>query len=601
MFNKEFREVGKQSLFFSLFILFCPAVLSLLPLMSGMSYADFLFPTLQFGLFFWALFMGTSLFSSDKAQGGMEYLLSLPYSRLKIIGIKVLPRLASVFLFFLVYLLLYLNTPDAAVAVPFFVFMPVFFCLFVLGLSLSAGSDNLILLALGTFLLFALHQILATLSVWGGAAVKGLRLQWLNLTPFITETYDVFDWTAVGVVLFVTGLLLIPFLVSFLLSFRKYDIRPAGRYNRRYTGFLAISLLPILALSFLTSAFFLDVEWSDIDYRLTGEQKLIEATPYYLKIHTKDKVLKADRACPSFFQGFLIDEGRYIYDSFAVFDQNAGGIMRLDTSTGKVDVLLRVSYKSWGYWNAYKYGSKIALLSRDAAVLKVIDENTKDVKAIHFRHGYAKKLCHIFGTGLSQGRRFWLIRFWMKKSTVLRLWEEGGVEEIAVSTAIPAYINDILFIHDESTTKLLREEDGRFEVVAVLETVLRGLWIYGLTTEFEPLREMYGISGEKILRLDLETFKLDEVLPTEKEKYYSVVFFRPGHFYLEERDRKNKTFSVYRLEGKEAEFIRTFPEADSENYLHRIILTKGGILVRRGKKIKAYGFPGLNELKFKGL
>lgn len=602
MLKKEFREAGRQSLFFAFFILLCPAALSLLPVMSGMSYADFFFPAFQFGLFFWALFMGTSLFSTDKGQGGMEYLLSLPYSRLKTIGMKVLPRLASVLLFFLVYLILYLTNPDAAVAVPFFMFAPVFFSLFVLGLSLSASSDNLIILALGTFFLFAVHQSLVTLAVWAGAAVKGLRLRWLNLTPFLTETYDVTDWTAVGVVLFVTGLLLLPFLFSFLLSFRKYDLRPAGRHNRRFAGFLGLFLVPFLAVSFVTSAFLLNVEWSDIIYHLTGDQKLIESCPHYLKIHTKDKVLKAGRACTSFFEGFLIDEGRYVYNFFAVTNNDVG-ITRLDTSTGTCEVLFRKPYKKWGRWNAYKYGTKISLLSPDVTALKVIDENTKDVQTIRFRHEYADhfRYPHVFGTGFSQGRRFWLVRFLAKESPVLRLWDEGGVEEIAVSKGLPFYINDILFIHDKTKTKLFREKDARFEEAAVLNTRFHTSWAAWQETAPPPLQKIYGRSGEKILRLDLETYELEEVLPAEKEKHYFIFFFSPNRFYLEILDLKDSIFSLYRLEEKNAELIRTFTNTDSQKYLHRITLTPGGVLVRRGKHIKAYGFPGLKELKFKRL
>ena len=102
MLKKEISEVLKHSIIFILVALLLPAILLLTTIISDQSYFDVFFPLFQFGLFSWALFMGTSLFSGERRQRGVEYLLSLPYSRLQLIGIKILPRLCAVIVFYLV-------------------------------------------------------------------------------------------------------------------------------------------------------------------------------------------------------------------------------------------------------------------------------------------------------------------------------------------------------------------------------------------------------------------------------------------------------------------------------------------------------------------
>ena len=143
MLKKEISDVFKQTVIFAVFALGLPAFITII---SNLSYFTAFFPMFQFGLLFGAFFMGTSLFSLERGQRGMEYLLSLPYSRYQVVGFKILPRLAVVLLFYAVFVILYTNGGEDLVALPFLSFTFLYFSLYLISLSLSASSENFIIL-----------------------------------------------------------------------------------------------------------------------------------------------------------------------------------------------------------------------------------------------------------------------------------------------------------------------------------------------------------------------------------------------------------------------------------------------------------------------
>ena len=83
MLKKEVKEVIKQALVFIVIavVMPIPVLLAAKLFGSAMSYGDVFFFVFHVGLLIFSVFMGTSLFSRDLGDGGMEYLLTLPYSR----------------------------------------------------------------------------------------------------------------------------------------------------------------------------------------------------------------------------------------------------------------------------------------------------------------------------------------------------------------------------------------------------------------------------------------------------------------------------------------------------------------------------------------
>ncbi|MDH5467852.1 MAG: ABC transporter permease, partial [Candidatus Aminicenantes bacterium] len=132
MLKKEISDVLRHNFFFILFILLLPAFLVVTRILPNQSYYSVFFPLFQFGLLFWAFFMGTSLFSVERGQRGMEYLLSLPLSRYKLIGLKILPRFIAILIFYLIFLILYLGEGSNYAALSLVSFTTVYFSFYLI-------------------------------------------------------------------------------------------------------------------------------------------------------------------------------------------------------------------------------------------------------------------------------------------------------------------------------------------------------------------------------------------------------------------------------------------------------------------------------------
>ncbi len=134
MLKKEIREVLIQILFFLLAVFLMTWIMT--NFIEG-PFFEIMFPMYQVGLLMWALLMGNFIFSLDREQRGMEYLLSLPYSRLQLLGIKILPRLGGLLIFYAGYLIL-----KNSISIPAEVFTPtvlllLYFPLFIMAFSAS--------------------------------------------------------------------------------------------------------------------------------------------------------------------------------------------------------------------------------------------------------------------------------------------------------------------------------------------------------------------------------------------------------------------------------------------------------------------------------
>jgi CDP-diglyceride synthetase len=102
MNKKEWLEVSRQSLYFVLAVVGMVLLTGLLNWLQGKPQfqAETVMIILGFWLLMFSLFLGLSPFALDSNQKGMEYLLTLPYSRRQLLLIKLLPRLAAVVLFY---------------------------------------------------------------------------------------------------------------------------------------------------------------------------------------------------------------------------------------------------------------------------------------------------------------------------------------------------------------------------------------------------------------------------------------------------------------------------------------------------------------------
>jgi hypothetical protein len=250
MKKKEWREVSRQSLYFVLAAAGMVLLTGLLNWLRGKPQfqAETVIIILGFWLLMFSMFLGLSPFAMDSNQKGMEYLLTLPFSRRRLLFIKLLPRLAAAVLFYSIFLLLYRFMGNDALGGYFEFFSLVYFSLFFISFSLSSIHENFIVQFIWAGLALSGYLTLCSLILTQGFAWNNnfsLGSFW-KFGHFGNLIYDSSSLIA-AIVVFL--LLLAPFMASYFLAFKKFDLKPARNFNRRQLLFFIPLLLLAMAAS----------------------------------------------------------------------------------------------------------------------------------------------------------------------------------------------------------------------------------------------------------------------------------------------------------------------------------------------------------------
>lgn len=608
MLKKETFDVLKQIVIFAIFILAVPLFLVITKIIPNQPYLNVLFPIFQFALFFWAFFMGAALFSIERNQRGMEYLLSLPYSRYKLFGIKILPRLAAVLLFFLVFSLLYQSGCEDLAAFPSPLFTFIYFSFFLISLSLSSTSENFLVLFVSSMFFFFIYFRSILLIFWLANLLRGVPYYMMVLHPFSTLKWD----PEINLfALFSALVLLIPFLISFALSINKFDIRPAKVYNKRYFKFFTPLFVIFLLFSFLFAYQGLDVEYSW--YYLTRDHKLIETNFYEgIKIYDDKKVHKIKGELHYIWPFY--EENRYVYD------RTSSRIIRMDTSDYTLAVLYEAPPKRRISGSAWKHEHMIAFVERQRDLsdrqLVFLDENTKTFKKIPLDNRLIQDFYNpnIFGANIIEGQRCWLLSVWQaqEEKQIFSVREDGRIEHISKSQKWPFYINRMLITYTEDEVIISRQKNSEFEIVKKIPNPdgYRFGYVYFFRNDLNTtqVKKVYGWSRSsrekdntewKYATLNLESF---EIKPIQIKGIRGYLFYSgPNDIHIEEIDFATSTIKVYRLEDEKTTLLKTYKNFDPREPANRHFIFPSGIVLRRGKKVKVYAFPDLRELKYKKL
>ena len=250
MLRKEIQWALKLSLFFLAVVVGISLVIKIVVSDVG-SYMEIFYLTYQFLLTWFGAFMGLSLFLSDKRQKAEEYVLSLPYSRLRLLGIKVLPRLTAVVIIYLIFLGFYLGGVEGLLLKEtFFTYSWLYWLVFVMTLSFSASGDSYVkvggIALLGTIVFLQLFYY----SVQLAFLLTGVRPQSISW-GILGHWYIDFSRSPVPF-LAVCFCLLIPFILSFFLAFKKWGTYSKENYNKSYFKLL----LPLITVGFILYTLF---------------------------------------------------------------------------------------------------------------------------------------------------------------------------------------------------------------------------------------------------------------------------------------------------------------------------------------------------------
>jgi hypothetical protein len=236
MLKKEWNEIIVLSLISTGIACLFPGLLILIRVLPGLTYAEAFFPMFQFCMFFWAFFLGASFLSSDRRQRGVVYLLSLPYSRLRLFILKALPRFFVLLLLYGLFIMSIFLWGKDLTAISLISFSLIYFVLFVISLSVSASSDNFLVLFFVTLFGLVAFWGLQLLFIQPRFWIKGYTFYEFDIRTFFSGELDRF---LVYLLPGIAVLLLVPVLIAFVWAFTKFDARPVSVFNKRYLARLA--------------------------------------------------------------------------------------------------------------------------------------------------------------------------------------------------------------------------------------------------------------------------------------------------------------------------------------------------------------------------
>ncbi|OGF66825.1 MAG: hypothetical protein A2Y62_10605 [Candidatus Fischerbacteria bacterium RBG_13_37_8] len=251
MIKKEFRDVGIHSLFWVGLTIIGYFMYMIIERFGDSVYsAETIWVFCAFGLLPFSILIGLSAFGGDRRQRGIEYMLTLPYSRSRILLAKLLPRLAAIILYAVLLFIMYyaldvitISTYHGVLAI-----IALGFLLFIVSFSLSAGFDNFLILFTFACVAFFFVAISLYFIIWAGFELKGAMDMQFN--QFISA----YLFSSSGsVYLIIMMLMVIPFLGSFYLAFRKFDTKHSANFNKMQLKYFMLLYLVVGIVSLICS------------------------------------------------------------------------------------------------------------------------------------------------------------------------------------------------------------------------------------------------------------------------------------------------------------------------------------------------------------
>jgi hypothetical protein len=621
MLRKEIQGVLKQSLFFLAVVLGISFVIKIVLPDAG-SYLEVFYMMYQFLLVWFGAFMGLSLFLSDKRQRAEDYVLSLPYSRLRLLGIKVLPRLAAVVIIYLIFLGFYLGGVEGLLlSETFFTISWLYWLVFILTLSFSASGDSYMkvggIALLGTIIFLQLFYF----SVQLANLLKGVRpmsLPWGSL-GLLTINFS----RILVPFLVVCFFFLIPYILSFFLAFKKWGTYSKENYNKSYLKLF----LPMMAVGFIFSTLFVStlIRERFHEYYLTSKHQLIETHSFSTRMIGADGGVKLE-CSEGNFRTVFEDDG-YVYGIHR--SAEPAPVVQIHKDTHTVDTLLKVNRPGRRSYSSYliRVFKHMLVVPEHYAAPTLrrfifIDTRSKTFKKVRAADvlppDYIGPIIFGADTDEASGKIFWLIaseRF--RDFPIIKLWEDGEAENLGIlSRTFPAYRNRMLITTTDDALVLRRITGAGLEVVREI-TRYKQLKFPNYCTysrvNLNPasLKEIYCFrkkkkSGRDYFRLNLETLEISPVFKIP-EKQNQRIHIDAGevyniHFEWDEKEidaRKRRYYmnKIYRLEGEKFTLLKEFPPYETQQEGDRFWISQTGVVIKYNNKLSIYTFPDMKQLE----
>ena len=624
MNRKEWLEVGKQSLYFVLLVAGIALLIGVIDLVQGWSFESEKF-IIMLGLWLLtaSMFLGLSPFAMDSKQKGMEYLLTLPYSRRRLLLIKLVPRLAAIVVFYLVFVVLYGLLGNDAIGGGFTLFSLAYFALFFISYSLSVVHENFIVQSIWAGVALCGYMVLCLfICVLGFGWKFSMPSSWLGPRPWLDLNYDVSSLLTASVVFL---LMAMPFLASFFLAFKKFDLKPAQAFNRRHL----LIFVPLLLLAFAASlgvTYLVQKSYAyeeSHSYFLANRQVLKKGWPGKLTLHEENRQLRLDTKRSFMWDWNVFETPGKLFLTACDVQDNSTVVIRLNLDDLAWDTVHRIphNYLASNAFSVFRqYGQNLVFLQRSreeaeavgrkpAVPMKnvrlelvVIDMNSKKSKIISYQIPPFPIRYYpvIFAHDEIDGRQFWLVG--NQKANIYRFWEDGQAEDLGFSQKVPAYFGHLLFTSSAKSLAIRRLLANGSETVKEIDGEFQFGGFFQSRMDTGNAREIYGKRDKRIVRLDLNTLTMDDVGPERGQ----IFFISPGDFFYSEHEawppghgNPDKWRKIYHLQDGKMVFLKQL-DFQGPSFGH-VWIEKSGITLRENGMTRIFAFPDLGELRFKGL
>lgn len=619
MLKKEVKEVIKQILVFLIIVISLPIIITLVSSMFGtiLSIKEVFFFIYQVGLMIFSVFMGTSLFSKDRADGGMEYMFTLPYSRFQLLGIKLAPRFISVLAAFVLYLVLLYITGINPEITAFMPLLPTgilaFICLslFILGVPFSTARGSIIISGLAAMFAFLVYLGIVHLFFPAALVLKGREVHWIH-------TLLQNSWSVPGYLYFSASALLLASLISFVYAFKRLHLGPSWKVFKRYFKMF----IPIFIIVFMVSLFWAVAEIQEPrkTYFLTETHHLIESQYTSARIYDKTGVKQITEG-PYFWGYNSIEKGDYVYTFYRSRYATQLVRMNLRDPNYSIEVVYNVKGKAYvRNLNMYKdvcvfFEIKRKEHQRIYYLVVVKPETGTFRKMIVNEADRVDIYPFLIGAGETAGKRSWLLYYgFYQEWEIMRIWEDGHIDRLGTTNIRPVYVQGKLITANGGSIIFNQLTPAGMEEIKKIPGI-KGLYFFQIWTrhlEQHAAKEIYGgVRGKesylwkKIFKLDLQTLEMEEVNQLENSTGY-IRYSTPDNCYyiglkVDEESQSIKFEKIYRVEQGKVEVLKEFEPVVFHRGKDFFEIYEAGMVLRQGGKTSVYSLPGVKKIEFKEL
>lgn len=495
---------------------------------------DYLAPPLELSLILFSSFIGWSMFDRERQEGAMEYLLSLPVSRSRLLFIKFIPRTVYITIILLLYHFIH-SRFETHFLLTFYNFVLFFLTVYLLSASFSLSIKSF----LGTFFLSIFLS---------------------NGLYFLIRYLDWSRDESSAAVQAALSLLLIP--VLFFLLFHLFDMKPLSYFNIKFIPSLLVAVLLLFGITYMTTG----VEWTACHLTKDG---------YLLKVTRKKTVLvngdKQQFIFSKRLEPILQDQGK-LYAGLRLGNTQPGQLLRLDLKTGKVEDIYRPDPGWWFHTfteSAVKTGENFYFLLTDEKHnrYRLVELAGNRVREIDIKAGFFdKEYIHLFHGAADNPRQFFVFTDSADgPSRVFRIFESGDSEFLFEADAICMDRNKLVrFTPTELTVYRVGEElTGVFRKkgeIRILKRRFDNIVPRKPLVKIDNIIYLFDIETETFSRVNIRSLPYDYMV-SEKDDGVVMVFVSGSEISFSElKDGRLRPGKVWfsKIDPDELRIIRVF-------------------------------------------